>query len=646
MKLQAFPDDARQADRFLADLLGEPMRRAPAESIGDAPWSDARPEPFFGDGPADAWTVLGEPGAAVVGLRDHDLVVRRLRADGRVIFRARLASQARLRPGGPTGRRWIVPPDTIVLRRVRRRMPLPPPADWPLLEQAVPQQQPYLPTGGRAFVPQAGTFNCGPAGFTVVPASFLPQATTNADAAIDAALTAAGLSVAQRALVTRDGLRPIAAEFGASAFTELIARLRWSAADIARREWGQGADSMLVQRLLIHVPGHFRELARRAPDAREAFVLECLGWLVLTRLRRAVDAATRRNWWVPPAPAFVTAVPNPIPPLSPAVRALVQRWLLIDTTLAINTWNDKLLSWGTGLAGRQWQAEVRGTAPGRPFYASLATIPAHRATAAAKALFRPAWDRRLADVDAANTPHAAGATAVTLAGLRNAVALRTCLTGAIPLLPAGALASVSLQGLTLAYQFPHQTPRLVTQLDLLGAIQPIYEAVFRTIYELGWNDLLYQTSGGGCFRGTKHPGTGRATVGGRTVTIDAFDAPTATTVTQVNTEFTAAQRAGVLAAAQTARRISDHATGSAIDVNVQENGQGLAARRHGSMDPRIVAVFEAFHFQSGSCFAPSDPMHFEYCDRPCAPAAAATGALGPVVPRTLLLPLAAGTALA
>jgi len=130
------------------------------------------------------------------------------------------------------------------------------------------------------------------------------------------------------------------------------------------------------------------------------------------------------------------------------------------------------------------------------------------------------------------------------------------------------------------------------------------------------------------------------------VTIDAFNAPTATTVAQVNTEFTAAQRARVLAAAATARHISDHATGAAVDVNVPENGQGLATRRHGSMDPRIVAVFEAFHFTFGACFGTSDPMHFQYCDQPCAPAAAATGALAPVVPRSLLLPLAAGTALA
>ena len=57
--------------------------------------------------------------------------------------------------------------------------------------------------------------------------------------------------------------------------------------------------------------------------------------------------------------------------------------------------------------------------------------------------------------------------------------------------------------------------------------------------------------------------------------------------------------------------MSEHGLGAAIDFNVTENDQGIAARPFGSMDPRIVAIFEAFHFRFGACFNPTDPMHFE-----------------------------------
>ena len=508
--------------------------------------------------------------------------------------------------------------------------PRPPPPPQP--------RPPYLPAGGRHFVPQAGTFNCSPTPFTVVPASFLPERTTNADAAIDTALTAAGLSQTQRERIARAGLIPIAADFGARALTELFARLRWSAADIV--EWGRAADRMLVQRLLIHIPGHFRELARRAPDAREAFVLECLGWMLMALLRNDVASATGSSWWIPPSPAFVTAVPNPIPAVSAEVRALLLRYLLIDTLMTADQWNVRFFAWGTSLAGRQWQAEVGAPQPGRPFYASLLTVPAHASTATPRASFATAWPRRVADVDARHAPHAAGATVVTLQGLRNAIELRECANSS-PHLPARALAGLSLQGLELAYEFPATRGRIITELPLMVDLHPVYTALFQAIRELGWNDLLYQTSGAGCFRGTKHPAAARVTISGAQVTIDPFNRPDATTVTRINTLFTAAERARVIAATQTARRLSEHGLGAAIDFNVPENGQNVAARPFGSMDPRIVAIFEAFHFRSGACFAPTDPMHFEYCQAACAPAAASAGTLGRVVTPRMLLPVQA-----
>jgi hypothetical protein len=521
------------------------------------------------------------------------------------------------------------------VRARRARLPWSVPAS----EQATdsPAQQPYLPQGGRNFVPQNGAFNCAPNPFVVIPASFLPERTTDANAAIDAALGAAGLDAAQNRQVTRAGLMPIATEFGPSALPELFARLRWAAADIAR--WGHNADSMLAPRLLIHIPGHFRELARRAPDAREAFMLECIGWLLMARLRPAVASATRKKVWVPPPPKWVTVVPNPIPPSSTGVSRLLLRYLLIDTTMTADQWNAQLVAWGGGLAGRQWQAEVGAPQPGRPFYASLATIPAHVSTATIRADFATAWAAKLRDADAHHTPHAAGATVVTLNGLLNAVELREC-DNSSRHLPAGAISTLDLQGLELAFDFPLPR-RIVTRLALMSQLHPVYTALFQAIRELGWNDLLYETEGGACFRGVSHPATFRVMIGGSSVTVNPFNAPDATTVTRINTLFTPVQRNKVIAASQTAQTMSQHGLGAAIDFNVPENEQDSNARPFGSMDPRIVAIFEAFHFQSGACFRPTDPMHFEYCQAPCAPAAANAGALGPVVTPRMLLPLRA-----
>ena len=260
------------------------------------------------------------------------------------------------------------------------------PYEWD--EQDVPQAppptpapapaapQPYLPTGGRNFVPQNGVFNCAPNPFVVARAAFLPERTTAGEAAIDAALTAAGLDAAQRGQIARAGLVPIATDFGAPALTELFGRLRWSAADIVR--WGRAADGMLVPRLLLHIPGHFRELARRAPDAREAFVLECLGWLLLADMQRRINGATRTNWWIPPPPTWITAVPNPIPAVSTGVQRLLTRYLFINTTM---TADREPPTTRAQIAGRRWQAVPQ---PGSVL-CEPGAIPAHVSTAAPRA---------------------------------------------------------------------------------------------------------------------------------------------------------------------------------------------------------------------------------------------------------------------
>ena len=98
-----------------------------------------------------------------------------------------------------------------------------------------------------------------------------------------------------------------------------------------------------------------------------------------------------------------------------------------------------------------------------------------------------------------------------------------------------------------------------TSRTVLSVIQPTFEQFCSTVSELGWNDLLFQTQGAFCFRGTKISGNAAAS-----------------------------------------RTISNHAYGIAYDVMNHENEQGT---RHATTDPRIVAVFDAFHFQWGLSFA-------------------------------------------
>jgi hypothetical protein len=497
-------------------------------------------------------------------------------------------------------------------------------------------QQPYLPAGGRAFVPQRGTFKVPPASFTVVPASFLPEPTTNTAAAIETALTAAGLSAAQRASIVRAGLVPIAAAFGASALTELFARLRWAPAFLVRA--GDAADGMLVQRLLLHIPGHFRELARRAPSAAEAFVLECLGWAMLSHVRQEIANATRTRWWIPPAPDFVTAVPNPIPAVSTEVRQLITRLGFIDTVMPVGNWNGRYASWRRGLAGRQWDSELNAAQPGLPLYAGLLSVPAFVNLAAQRATFTTAWDRRVRAIDVLplHTPLAAGATQVTLSGVRNALALRDDAPPGSA--PAGMTGRVELQGLELAAgKFPLQHGgRVSRRLEFLNQLHPVLTALFRTIRELGWNDLMYQNSGSIAFRGQK---LNPEIVDARGKSIPSpFSTPTQATVDRVNNDATPASRAKFIKAILAARKMSNHAMGIAVDINYPENVDNQAARPIGSMDPRLVALFEAFNFQWGAGFPTTDPHHFDYCQAACAPAAVAGRPAPPAGPLPGMIP--------
>ncbi|MDX1417651.1 MAG: M15 family metallopeptidase, partial [Candidatus Promineifilaceae bacterium] len=205
----------------------------------------------------------------------------------------------------------------------------------------------------------------------------------------------------------------------------------------------------------------------------------------------------------------------------------------------------------------------------RPFYAELVTIPAAVPFNRQRNQIRAAWTNYLRQVDSQHPRLSAASTAV----------LRRCDAASNRAIPRGLIGTAQMGGLQMVRQFPNlHGRRLINGRQVLGVIRPTVEALFTTINNLGWNDLLFQSSGAFCVRGVKHP-VGSATY------------------------HTAA------------RRLSEHGIGLALDLNVFENPQGRGET--GVMDPRIVALFEAFHFRWGRCFRTPDPHHFEYCGAGC-----------------------------
>jgi hypothetical protein len=408
----------------------------------------------------------------------------------------------------------------------------------------------------------------------------LPSATRAPDAAIRDGLTQLGVSNSAIQQFEHDGgfdhFRPIAAQFGAPALAELLLRLRYNAAQIthpphtygnrlAQRLGLRTAAPLLAPRLLIAIPGHFRELARRAPSALEAHALENLGWLLMESIRADIHTTTRFKWWIPPAPLFVTPFASPLPALSPAVQSLILHLNVIDTTLPFGDYNARFRAWDNSLAGMAWRLETglqnSTQGPGLPFYPQLITVPAAVNTAAAKNLVQQAWQQRLVDTDHRFTPLSAEST----------TALTRCDSG---LLPPNVMQQSSFQGMEMASDFPVRASEssIIRNISVLGPIRHVFDQVFLSIHDLGWNDLLFQTAGAACFRGTKIPNNNAA-----------------------------------------ARHISNHSFGIAVDLNSFENTQ----HTNGSMDPRIVLLLETLRFRWGRCFNVPDPMHFEYCGAAC-----------------------------
>jgi hypothetical protein len=459
--------------------------------------------------------------------------------------------------------------------------PPPPPSAAPTspptsgaVRPSPPTEEVYAPPNARPHTPSSdrSLFRTPPDPVAVTAATEWPQATTDADGASERALRARGVSADQIRVFGTAGLtalRPVASVLGEAALGQVLLRLRYRAAQLARpphsydreadltRAFGRAVprSAILAIRSLLAIPGHFRELARRAGNEDEAYALENLGWLLMHSLASDVRTSSGLDFWLPASPAFVTRFPAAVPGLSPQATALVTARSLTDPAVDAGAYRTRFTAWQSGVPGRMWRLETgRDPSPGRaagaPFYADPFTVAPAINITAERAQVRAAWTRRVADVDT-------GRTTVPLTQCDNAYVTRLGLMGPI-----------SLRGLQLRAHFPApSSARTLTALNGLAAVQPAFEAAFQAITDLGWNDLLFETQGMGCFRGKKIPGNPAA-----------------------------------------ARNMSEHSLGIAIDLNVFENAQNTA----GSMDPRIVALFEAFRFRWGKGFRTPDPMHFEY----------------------------------
>jgi len=451
----------------------------------------------------------------------------------------------------------------------------PPPKPTATSEVAIEDaERVYDAPDKRAFSPStsATLFRTPPSPVAVAPATEWPDPATDGERVTERALRALGVDAAGIAAFSGAGMaamRPIASTFGEAALIELLRRLRYTAAQIARPPHSFANDAALTRafgravarpvilaiRTLLAIPGHFRQLARQAGNEHEAYAVEALGWLLLQALRDEVRSASGLQFWLPAPPAFVSAFADPVPGLSPQTERLIVARKLVDSTLDSAEYLRRYQMWHRGPAGRTWRLEtgretISGRAAGAPFYPEVVSIPASIDLAPQRAQVQAAWARRVADFDG-------GKTAVPLTRCDNAYLTRLRV-----------MSQVSLRGLQLRWQFPSPVSAPApSSLTGLTVAQPAFEAVFQAIVDLGWNDLVFETQGMLCFRGMKVPGSSAA-----------------------------------------ARRVSNHGLGTAIDLNVFENQQHTA----GSMDPRIVALFEAFRFRWGKGFTVPDPMHFEY----------------------------------
>jgi len=443
-------------------------------------------------------------------------------------------------------------------------------------------------------------FRTPPTPVAVTPATQWPSSTNDPDAVIRTALGALGFSAAQLSTFERNngfnGLRPIARIFG-PAFQELLTRLRYTTRqlrqpphnysnlrDFNSRNPGTAVrhrEELLPARVLLAIPGHFRQLARQTTDEGEAFITEVMGWLVASALRDSVNTATSLSWWLPPVPIFTAGLPVTLP----AGMGLSTQALQLANTLGLRSASNNALTlansfynWRNTEPGHQWRAETgqhSGLLGGKPFY-PFASAPAAINAAAARLSIQRVWTDRLAQTDRSH-PIPSGSTQAQVQAIqtRRRQSLTRCDNTRIRHL--SLISNISLQGLNLAYHFPITTTytgRVISRLNLLTQLHPTLRALFNDIYSRGWNDLLFQTSGAGCFRGIKKPSS-----------------------TPHARRYSAS------------RVISNHSYGMAMDFNVVENPNGST---HETFCPRIVAAMEHYGFTWGKSFRTPDPHHFEY----------------------------------
>ncbi|HEV2778158.1 MAG TPA: S8 family serine peptidase [Actinophytocola sp.] len=413
----------------------------------------------------------------------------------------------------------------------------------------------------------------------IVAATAFPAPERDGPAAARSALRATGLGDRELArFEAAGGLAPLAvlaARFGAEAFTQLLRRLRYPAGWLAQPPHTYGsqlhqrigvtdAAELLVARVLLAVPGHFRELARTRRTDVDAYAVENLGWWAAGSLRDEVERATGRRWWLPDPPGFARR-PAEVTGLGPEVRAALAAFGAGPGDPV--GYEQGLAAWRAGLAGRQWALEtgLRSSplGAGQAIYPELLHVPHPVDVRATRTEITRLW-RRFAESVAAEHPDPAG----------QLDRLTRCHND---LLPRDRMVHVPLAGLRLLTRFPCEAAgaerSVVSTLPVLGAVDPVVRDLFGAFVALGWPDLIFHTAGALCLRGKKTTG-------------------------------------GVDRRLRAARQPSNHGFGLAIDLNVFENGLGHA----GSMDARTIALFEAYGFRWGGCFRTNpDPMHFEYC---------------------------------
>jgi hypothetical protein len=330
----------------------------------------------------------------------------------------------------------------------------------------------------------------------------------------------------------------------------------------------------LPGRLLVAIPGHARETARSVATPEHAYFIENLGWLLMHAVRDELVRKGEPRWWVPPLPAFVARFRTGVPGAPDWVRDLANRFNLVDAAVTEREALAKCDAWRTGLAGQQWRLETGHPASNQPL--GLAFYPSLIAARLPIVIDRPLVQRNKQAIDNA---WSAKKTAVDAKhGHGTDAARKELRTPSSPAVyaQAGVMNRITLTTMRIlgGEEFPQVEPagRSIGRdfVNCLGGLQPAFEAVFGTIDALGWNDLLFHTSGSMVFRGIKN--------------------------SDPNSAYT----------------LSNHAYGAAIDIQAFENPQREANH---TIHARLSGLFKAFGFRWGNDYQPPtdlDPMHFEF----------------------------------